>query len=221
MDKLEISCSVREATGKGVARKLRRGGKIPGILYGGDRVVPLVLDPKEIQRVLSSQAGENAIVQLKISGETSQDRKVILRELQFDTIRSHLLHVDLYQIAMDEELEVHVPVELVGVPAGVDEGGVLTQQLYDLHVKCLPDQIPDRLSLDVSDLEIGDGLRVSDLSVPGGVTILDDLDAPVVAVAAPRVEVEVEEEEVDEEEVEEEVDEEAAEEKKKEEPAAE
>ncbi len=219
MDKLEISCSVREEAGKGVARKLRRGGKIPGILYGGDRVVSLVLDPKEIQRVLRSQAGENAIVQLNISGEKSQDLKVILRELQFDTIRSHLLHVDLYQIAMDEELEVHVPVELVGVPAGVDEGGVLTQQLYDLHVKCLPDQIPDRLSLDVSDLEIGDGLRVSDLSVPGGVTVIDDLDAPVVAVAAPRVEVEVEEEEVDEE-VEEEVDEEAAEEKK-EEPAAE
>jgi len=212
MDKLQISCSVREATGKGVARKLRRGGKSPGILYGGDRVVPLVLDPKEIQRVLRSQAGENAIVQLNISGEKSQDLKVILRELQFDTIRSHLLHVDLYQIAMDEELEVHVPVELVGVPAGVDEGGVLTQLLYDLHVKCLPDQIPDRLSLDVSNLEIGDGLRVSDLSVPGGVTVLDDLEVPVVSVVAPRVEVEVEEEEVEEE---------AAEEKKEEEPAAE
>lgn len=195
MEKLEIICSVREATGKGVARKLRQDGKIPGVLYGGDRAVPLTLDPKDILRVLNSQAGENAIVQLNLSGEKTQERKVILRELQYDSIRRRLLHVDFYEVAMDEELEVRVPVELTGVPVGVEhDGGVLTQLLFEIHIKCLPDEIPDQVSIDVSELNIGDSRHVSDLTVPTEITVLDDLETAVVNVEAPRVEVVVEEE---------------------------
>lgn len=195
MEKLEITCSVREAAGKGVARKLRRGGKLPGVLYGGDRVVPLTIDPKDIQRVLSSDAGENAIVQLNLSGEKTKERKVILRELQYDSIRRRLLHVDFYEVAMDEELEVRVPVEMTGVPVGVEQdGGVLTQLLFELHIKCLPHEIPDQVSIDVSELTIGDARHVSDLTVPTGIAVLDDPETAVVNVAAPRVEVVVEEE---------------------------
>ena len=115
MEKLEITCSVREAAGKGVARKLRQVGKIPGVLYGGDGAVSLTLDPKDILRVLSSQAGENAIVQLNLSGEKTQERKVILRELQYDSVQRRLLHVDFYEVAMDEKLEVRVK----GIPPDV------------------------------------------------------------------------------------------------------
>ncbi|MFQ5892780.1 MAG: 50S ribosomal protein L25 [Nitrospinota bacterium] len=219
MEKLEISCSVRQATGKGVARKLRRDGKIPGILYGGDRVVPLVLDPKDIHHILGSQAGENAIVQLNVDGEKVRDRKVILREIQFGILRGDLLHVDFYEVAMDEELEVRVPVELVGVPVGVEEGGILTHLLNELHIKCLPDRIPDQIQLDVAELNIGDARHVSDLSVPVGVAVLDDPEATVANVAAPRVEEVVEEVEVVEEE--EEVEEPVAEGPTEKEPAAE
>lgn len=195
MEKLEITCSIREAAGKGVARKLRQDGKIPGVLYGGDRVVALTLDPKDVLIVLGSDAGENAILQLNLSGEKTKDRKVILRELQYDSLQRRLLHVDFYEVAMDEELEVRVPVEMTGVPVGVEqEGGVLTQLLYELHIKCLPDRIPDRVSIDVSELAIGDARHVSDLAVPTGISILEDTETAVVNVSAPRVEVEVEEE---------------------------
>ncbi|MDV2503739.1 MAG: 50S ribosomal protein L25 [bacterium] len=216
MEKLAITCSVREAAGKGVARKLRQDGKIPGILYGGDGAVSLTLDPKDILRVLNSQAGENAIVQLNLSGEKTQERKVILRELQYDSIRRRLLHVDFYEVTMDEELEVRVPVEMTGVPVGVEQdGGVLTQLLFELHIKCLPDEIPDQVFLDVSELNIGDARHVSDLTVPTEVTVLDDLETAVVNVEAPRVEVVVEEE------VEEEVEVDAEEKEEVEDPAAE
>lgn len=222
MEKLEITCSVREATGKGVARKLRRDGKIPGVLYGGDNAVPLTLNPKDILRVLSSQAGENAIVQLNLSGEKTQERKVILRELQYDSIQRLLLHVDFYEVAMDEELEVRVPVEMTGVPVGVEhDGGVLTQLLFELHIKCLPDEIPDQVSIDVSELNIGDSRHVSDFTVPTGVTVLDDLETAVVNVEAPRVEVVVEEEVEEEVEVDAEEKEEVEEPEGKKEPAAE
>ncbi len=222
MEKLEITCSVREATGKGVARKLRRDGKIPGVLYGGDHAVPLTLDPKDILRVLNSQAGENAIVQLNLSGEKTQERKVILRELQYDSLQRRLLHVDFYEVAMDEMLEVRVPVEMTGVPVGVEhDGGVLTQLLFELHIKCLPNEIPDQVSIDVSELNIGDSRHVSDLTVPTEITVLDDLETAVVNVEAPRVEVVVEEEVEEEVEVDAEEKEEVEEPEGKKGPAAE
>ena len=164
MEKLEITCSVREAAGKGVARKLRQVGKIPGVLYGGDGAVSLTLDPKDILRVVSSQAGENAIVQLNLSGEKTQERKVILRELQYDSLRRRLLHVDFYEVAMDEVLEVRVPVEMTGVPVGVEhDGGVLTQLLFELHIKCLPDDLTDdqeRLSRSQREAEAAAALTI-------------------------------------------------------------
>jgi large subunit ribosomal protein L25 len=222
MEKLEITCSIREATGKGVARKLRQDGKIPGILYGGDRVVSLTLDPKDILNVLGSHAGENAIVQLNLSGEQAKERKVILREIQFDSVNRRLLHVDFFEVAMDEELEVRVPVEMEGVPVGVEQdGGVLTQLLYELHIKCLPDQIPDQVSIDVSELAIGDARHVSDLTVPPGITVVEDPETAVVNVTAPRVEVVVEEEVEEEVEVEEEEKEKVEEPEGEKEPAAE
>jgi large subunit ribosomal protein L25 len=196
MENLEVICSLREATGKGAARKLRQQGKIPGVLYGGGRpAVPVALDPKDIHRILASHAGENAIFQLTLEGEENRERKVILRELQFHPIRGHLIHVDFLEIAMDVELEVRVPVELEGQPVGVEKGGILTHLLHEVHVKCLPDKIPDRIVLDVSGLDIGDALHVSDMPPREGLTYLDDPETTVVHIAAPRVEVVVEEEE--------------------------
>jgi large subunit ribosomal protein L25 len=211
MEQLAMSCQKRQDTGKGAARKLRREGKVPGVLYGGDAAVPVAIDPKDIDNILNSQAGENAIFQLKVTGEKGKGRNVILRELQFDSLKGHLLHADLYEISMDVELEVRVPVELEGTPAGADEGGILTHPLTEVHVRCLPSMIPDKFILDVSSLEIGQSLHISDLTIPDGVTVLDDSESNVVNVAAPRVEVvEVEEEEVEEEAPEEAVPEEEA-----------
>lgn len=217
MENLAISCRPREAKGKGAARKLRREGFVPGVLYGGDLVLPVALDPKDVHKILGSKAGENAIFKLVVEGQKAEDRNVILRELQYDVVKGHLIHADLYEISMFEELEVDVPIELEGVPAGADEGGVLTHPCIEVRVKCLPDRIPDRFVLDVSALEIGDSLHISNLTVPEGVTILDDPDTTVVNVAPPRIEEEVvvaEEEELEEEAVPEE---EAPEEETKEE----
>lgn len=199
MEKLAITCQKRQDTGKGAARKLRREGKVPAVLYGGEMVVPVAIDPKDIHKILSSQAGENAIFQLSVAGEKGKGRNVILRELHYDSIKGHLLHADLYEISMDVELEVRVPIELVGTPAGADEGGILTHPLTEVHIKCLPGMIPDKFVLDVSSLEIGQSLHVSNLTIPKGITVLDDLESTVVNVAAPRVEVvEVVEEEAEE-----------------------
>jgi large subunit ribosomal protein L25 len=201
MERLSISCQSRQVKGKGAARKLRREGFVPGVLYGGDEVLPVALDPKDIKMILSSGAGENAIFQLILAGEKGSDRNVILRELQYDTVKGHLLHADLFEISMDEELEVDVPIELVGTPAGADEGGILTHPVIEVRVKCLPDRIPDKFVLDVSALEIGHSLHISDLTVPAGVTVLDEMETTVVNVTPPRVEevVVVEEEELEEE----------------------
>lgn len=218
MQRLAISCEKRQLTGKGAARKIRRDGLVPGILYGEDLVVPLTINPKEIEKVLSSQAGENAIFQLNLVGEKKRkERNVILRDLQYDTVKGHLLHADLYEISMDEELEVDVPLELEGQPAGVEEGGVLTQVIQEIRVKCLPGNIPDRFVLDVSALNIGDSLHVANVAVPEGVSILEEAEKTVVNVAAPRIEEVVEEVAEEAEEAEAEAGEEAREEAPREE----
>jgi large subunit ribosomal protein L25 len=172
----------RERSGKGVARKIRTQGMIPGVLYGGGENIPLTLHPKELLKILAS--GENTIFRLEIDGEVGGDRQAIVRALQRDPLKETLLHADLYRISMDVEITVSVPVVLQGMSREVsDVGGVINQLLHEIGIQCLPSLIPHELSIDVAHLGIGEVLHVRDLPIPPGIQVLADADEVVASVS--------------------------------------
>ncbi len=207
MDKMELNSEIRVQTGKGAARKLRGAGKLPAILYGAKTdPIMLTMDYGELEKTLRGRAAENIIFDLKINGgKKSQSKKVMIKELQKDPVKRDYLHVDLYEISMAKELEVEIPLELINTPVGVDEGGVLQHIRREVKAACLPEDLVDRIEVDVSGLDIGQTLHIRDISFPPGLKSLDEDDLAVVTVVAPTVtpEVEEEEEEVEEAEVEE------------------
>lgn len=199
----QIRAERREATGKGAARELRRAGRIPGILYGhGEESVPLTVDEGDLHRLVHSISIDNTLVDLTVGGDGGEAIKVLVRELQRHPVRDQFVHVDFFHIAMDEMIHVDVPVIVVGTAIGVKEkGGVLDHQLRELEVYCLPGAIPEKVEVDVSELDIGDAIHVRDIVLPD-VEVETDPDRSVVAVLAPTVIEEPEEEEVPEEELE-------------------
>lgn len=182
-----ITATKREGIGKGAARTARRGGRVPGILYGhGEESVPLSVDARELKKLVHTISIENTIVDLAVQG-VRQPFKVLIRELQKHPFREEMLHIDFFHVAMDEKISVEVPIVLHGIPIGVrNKGGVLDHQLRDLAIVCLPADIPERVDVDVSGLDIGDSIHVRDLVLPG-VEIETELDRSVVAVLAPTV----------------------------------
>jgi large subunit ribosomal protein L25 len=191
--KFEMAAEVRERSGKGVARQLRRNGKIPGVLYGQAECLLLTLDPASITGILRAHAASTALISLKIAGGSQALRTALLRDFQVDPVTGEVLHADLFEVSMDKAIRVKVPVTVVGgVPAGVKEGGVLQHNLRELHIECLPSAIPDQIEVDASQLAIGQGIHIRDLSRREGVRILDDVDQMVVSVAAPMSEAKLE-----------------------------
>ncbi|HEU4558591.1 MAG TPA: 50S ribosomal protein L25 [Longimicrobium sp.] len=186
MANAKLSATRRDGGGKGVARKLRGGGKVPAVLYGhGDRTESLAVDAHELDLLLHHVNPENTLIGLEIDGGTRAD--VLIREIQRHPWRPEVQHVDFLLVHSDEVLKLDIPVRLLGTPVGVrDEGGVLDQVLYELHVECLPGNIPDAAEVDISQLGIGESVRVSDISIPN-VTILMDGELPVASVLAARV----------------------------------
>jgi len=191
MDQIVIESSVREATGKGSNRKLRRSGKIPAVLYGHkNESVSLEVDPKDIFKILHSDSGENTIFGLNVPGR--ERLNCLIKEYQLEPISHILLHADFYEVAMDEALEVKVPLETEGESYGVkSEGGLMDIVHRELHVECLPGDIPESIVVNVTDLKIGDMIRVRDLVVSDKIKILDDPETVVVAIEHPRAEEEV------------------------------
>ena len=161
---------------------------IPGVLYGtGKKAVPVAVSPREIGAILKSASGENTLFDLDLGGTR---RKVILKEFQREPLRGKLLHADFYEVALDKALEVKVPIELEGVPVGVKlEGGIVDFVTRDLEVECLPADIPAKIAVDISHLELGKHLRVSDLKLGDKVKVLVDPDVVVAHVVLPRAEV--------------------------------
>ncbi len=172
----------RTQSGKGVARKIRAKGLIPAVLYGGGENIPVSLHPQELLRILS--AGENTIFQFQLDGEAGEDRKAIVRDLQWDPIKDALLHADLFHISMDVEITVSVPIVLQGISRVVsDVGGVINQLLHEVEIQCLPSLIPHELIVDVSHLGVGEVLHVRDLQVPRGIRVLVAPDEVVASVS--------------------------------------
>jgi large subunit ribosomal protein L25 len=190
MADIVVAAENRTGTGKNENRRLRTRGLIPGVLYGAKKdAVPLAVSPKEITTILRSKTGENTLFDLEIGGSR---RKVILKEFQINPIKGNLLHADFYEVALDKPIEVSVHIEVTGTPVGVKvQGGLLDHVTREVEVSCLPSDIPERITVDVSELEMGQAVRVGDLKVPDKVTMLSDADLVIVHVVAPRAEEEV------------------------------
>jgi large subunit ribosomal protein L25 len=192
----------REAAGSGVARRLRASGQIPGVLYGdGNAAHPFAVGERELRRVLTGDHGLHAILDIVIEG-SQKPHHAVLKDYQLHPIRNRLQHVDFHEVRLDRPIQAQVVVELVGQAQGAIEGGVLQQPTREVNVEALPMEVPDRFTLEVSALQIGDALRVSDLPVQDGVTLLDDPETVLASVTVP-TRVEEPEEAVSEEELEE------------------
>lgn len=190
----KLNLTTRSESGKGVARKLRRAGRVPGVIYGGGEGPVLVsMEAREALNLFQSISVENTILQLTVDDREAE--RALVREVQVHPFRTELLHVDFLRVQRGVAIEVHVPVHLSGVPEGVKLGGVLEQVLHDIVVKCIPSKIPPSIELDVTELGAGEVVRAGDLEVPEDVVVLSDLDLTVCAVVAARVEEEEEEEE--------------------------
>jgi large subunit ribosomal protein L25 len=187
MPDIVVSAKNRQETGKNTNRRLRVQGLIPGVLYGSSKKpVPVSVSPKEIGTILRSKTGENTLFDLDLDGSR---RKVILKEFQVEPIKGALLHADFYEVALDKALQVNVHVELVGTPVGVKvQGGIVDWVTRELEVECLPADIPEKISVDISGLEIGKHVRVADVAVPDKVKILTEGDVVIAHVVAPRAE---------------------------------
>lgn len=183
-----LNAVLRHEHGKGAARRLRRAGRIPGVIYGhGEKTRSLSVDARELARLFSHIRVENTIISLKIEGERGGPVRALVREVQMHPFRPEVLHVDFLQIHAGERVHLEVPIRLVGTAAGVKAGGVLQQALHDVEVRCLPDQIPEFIEVDISGLEIGHSIHVSDLQAPAGVEIETEGERVVCTVLAPTV----------------------------------
>jgi large subunit ribosomal protein L25 len=186
-----LDVEIRTGKGKGVARKLRGAGRIPGVCYArGKAPLPVTLDPKRLEKLLASSAtGINTLIDLRVAGGGDYHGRVVLvKELQRDPLSKHYLHADLYAVDLEQTIEVAVPIHVTGSAPGVTNGGILDQALRELQVECLPRAIPEQIVVDVSSLEIGMSLHVRDLTLPEGVKLVSDADLSVVSVVVPAAE---------------------------------
>jgi large subunit ribosomal protein L25 len=189
----EISLEVlrREESGKGVARKLRQNGQIPAVVYGGHRdPVAITVDRKSVSELIQkSDHGVRSIFLLKMSG-TDQQRHAMIKDIQINPITRKMTHIDFVRVVMDEVVRVTVPIRISGIAAGVKVGGgLLDWQVRELHVECLPGAIPDAFEVDVTPLDGHEYYRISDLKLPEGVKVLDDMDRVVVGITHAKAEV--------------------------------
>ncbi|MBN2468089.1 MAG: 50S ribosomal protein L25/general stress protein Ctc [Deltaproteobacteria bacterium] len=187
MERIELKAKAREGTGKGASRQYRRQGLIPGVVYGaGTAPISLTIDSKEMGAAIKGATGENAIVTLSVEREDSVVTKVtMIQDIQIHPIRRDILHVDFHEIDLKNEVDVSVPVRLIGKAEGSKMGGIVQQIERELHIRCMPLQIPDRMEVDVTPLAIGESIHVRDLPVGEGVTILTPGEHTIVTVVSP------------------------------------
>ena len=185
----QLSASARDIGGKGVARKLRSEGRIPAVVYGhGREPQPLSINSRELDRLLDHIAAEATVIDLDIDGKPA---RTLIREIQRHPFKRQILHVDFQELVAGEKISVRLPIILVGVPDGVRlDGGILDQTMRELEVEVDPSNIPNHVDIDVTKLTIGSSIHVRDITLPEGVEVLDDGDASVCVVSAPRAAVE-------------------------------
>lgn len=190
MERLKLSADLRETGKKGVNRRLRKQGAIPAILYGrGEKPVPLAVNLKDFTTKMKGTAGTNVLIDLDFKGRDAKEPLVVmLKDYQTDVIRHVITHIDLMKIDLKEKVLVKIPLHVVGKSVGVIKGGLVELVRRDVEVKCLPGNIPQRLDIDITELDIGHSLHVKDLALPEGVEAAMSEDLTIVSVVAPREE---------------------------------
>jgi large subunit ribosomal protein L25 len=186
---VKLSATRRTGTGRAAVRKIKAQGAVPAIIYGGKtKAEPLQVPKRDISLMLSHASGENILVELAIEGEQA-GRLALVKEVQHAPIGGDILHVDFHAVSMDEMIEAEVPLTSTGIAEGVKTfGGLLDQSLRSLAIECLPRDLPDIISVDVSALNIGDSIHVREIQLPQGVTTRVSADLTVFSVVAPTVE---------------------------------
>jgi len=186
---VKLKAEARPDVGRSAVRKLRARGFIPAVIYGGnDKPQPLQVSARDINAMMSQASGENVLVELEI-GDDGQSRTALVQEVQHSPVGGEIRHVDFQAISMDQMIEAEVPLEPVGTAVGVKTfGGLLDQSLRTLTIECLPADLPDRITVDVSQLNIGDSIHVREIQLPQGVTPKVQLDLTAFSVLAPMVE---------------------------------
>ena len=185
-EELIVKAEKREAQGTGGARRLRHAGQVPAVVYGDGDPLNIQLNGHDFMMLLRDY-GQNFIADLAVEGE-KKPRKVLLKDVQHDPRHGQIQHADFIAISMTQLLQVNLPIVLIGDPAGVTEGGTLEQLVSDITVECLPGDMVESITVDVSAMNIGDHLTVSDLAMPEGLKAVTEAEVAVASVAAPRVE---------------------------------
>jgi len=185
MEREKLAVRLREGRGSKDARELRAEGDIPGVIYSAtSETTPIAVNARDLRKAVSGPSGIHSLLDVSVAG--GKARTALIKDLQLDPVRDRVIHVDLHEIRMDQPIQTVVSLHLEGQPHGVTMGGVLNQPTHEVNIEVLPTQIPESLTVDISALEIGGTLRLGDVPVPEGVTMLDDLEATVVAaVTAP------------------------------------
>jgi large subunit ribosomal protein L25 len=183
---VKLKAELRPDVGRSAVRKLRARGFIPAVIYGGnDKPQPLHVSARDINAMMSQASGENVLVELEI-GSDGKSRTALVKEVQHSPVGGEIRHVDFHAISMDQMIQAEVPLEPVGTAVGVKTfGGLLEQSLREIAIECLPGDLPDRITVDVSQLNIGDAIHVREIQLPSGVTPKVQLDLTAFSVLAP------------------------------------
>ena len=185
----QLSASTRDSVGKGAARTLRSAGQIPAVIYGHAREpLSLAIPAREVEKLLERVSAESTVIELTLASGVA---RTLIREVQRHPFKKQILHIDFQELVAGEKVSVNVPIVLTGTPDGVRlSGGILSQVMSELSIRVDPVNIPRRVEADVTHVVIGHSLHVSDLKVPEGVEILDEPEATIAVVSAPKVEAE-------------------------------
>jgi large subunit ribosomal protein L25 len=182
-ERVKLPVTERTKLGSAESRRLRKQGLVPGVLYGRDEPVAICVGERDLRAALTTSAGTHAVLEVAVDG--GKEHSAILKEYQRDKLRGTIIHVDLQEVRLDQTIHATVVVTLVGEAPGTKEGGVLSQATTEVHVEALPLEVPQHLDADVSGLELGGSIRIGDLAIPAGVTVLDDLDTVIASVTTP------------------------------------
>lgn len=191
MKSVPLTAYARNASGRNAVKRLRSGGRVPTVIYGTKRAAQtLELDERDLDKVMSHSASENILVDLAVDGDAGATRLALVQDVQHDPLTGKVLHVDFHEVDPNEKVTITVPLETVGLPIGVKNGGVLEHVLFKIKVRALPADLPLVLEVDVTNLDLGKVIHLGEIPVPAGVEVIGDKKVPVIAVAEPRSEAE-------------------------------
>lgn len=186
---VKLKVQSRAGVGRSAVNQIKAQGLIPAVIYGAKTTPqPLQVSAREISKLLAHAVGENILVDLEVEDNGSvTNRMALIKDVQHQAIGGAVIHVDFNEVDMNEKIRATIPVEPSGEAVGVKAGGILEQSVRSLHVECLPKDLPETISIDVSALNVGDAIHVKDLQLPEGVVALDEAELTVLHVAAPNV----------------------------------